>query len=182
MKRDKFEIFFYVLILASVILLVASARGQEAEISISGGQFSITKTVVADGGSKMQDNLTVLNNTAGQTVAGKQSAGGSFNLYTGFWTPDSFAPTAANAVVSGRIRTAAGRGINNVSVTITFPGGEIRMARSNAFGYYTFTDIPVGNLYVIRVSSKHYTFSNPVQIREILDDLQNLDFIAEQAM
>lgn len=182
MKRDKFEIFFYVFILALVILLVVSARGQEAEISMSGGQFSITKTVVAGGGNKTQDNSTVLNSTAGQTVAGKQSTGGSFNLYTGFWTPDSFAPTAANAVVSGRVKTAADRGISNVSVTITFPGGEIRMARSNAFGYYTFTDIPVGEIYIIRVSSNRYTFNNPVQIREIIDDLQNLDFIAEQLM
>lgn len=179
MKRYKFEIFFYVLILVLLLLLIVSARGQSAESALSGGQFSVTKTAVAGGGSEMQNNQTKVNSTIGQTVAGKQSSGGTFTLYSGFWTPEDFAPTAATAVVGGQIKTAGGRGIRNVRVTITHPDGQKQTTLSGSFGYYRFTEIPVGATYVIGISAKSYIFSQRVQIYTILGDTQDVDFIAD---
>lgn len=179
MKNYKFEIFFYVFILVLLLLLVVSARGQEAEQTMSGGQFSITKTVVTGGGGEMQENQTSANNTAGQTIAGKQSVGGTFTLYTGFWTPEDFAPTAATAVVGGFIKTYAGAGIRNVAVTITFPDGEIRRTTSGSFGFYSFNDIPTGETYVISVSARRYSFAPSALVKSILDDTRDIDFTAE---
>ncbi len=161
MKTNKSEIFFYFLIVGLLLLLVASARGQENqtnEIQMSGGAFTITKTVVAGGGQTMQNAPMNASATAGQTVAGKTSSGGQFSLYSGFWTPDDFTPTAATAVVGGQIKTADGRGIRNVLVTITHPNGQTQTARSGSFGYYRFAEIPVGETYVISVTAKKYIF------------------------
>ncbi len=175
MKNYKFEIFFYVFIVALLLLLVASARGQE----LSGGQFSITKTVVAGGGNGMSQNQTDANNTAGQTVAGSQSNGGNFTLYSGFWTPDDFTPTAATATIGGRIRAADGRGIKNVFITLTHPNGATQTTRSSSFGYYSFAEIPVGETYVVSVVSKRFSFSPSAQVINLTSDAMDVDFTAD---
>lgn len=182
MKTNKSEIFFYFLIVGLLLLLVASARGQENqtnEIQMSGGAFTITKTVVAGGGQTMQNAPRNASATTGQTVAGKTSSGGQFSLYSGFWTPDDFTPTAAGAVVSGQIKTADGRGIRNVLVTIVYPSGQTQITASGSMGYYSFADIPVGATYVISVAAKRHTFSQPAQIRNVMEDVQDVDFIAD---
>ena len=175
------------LITASVALIFlgsfpASAQKVEKspEIVASGGTFALEKTVLAGGGSQMAQSSVNQNGTTGQTIAGVRSTGGNFSLYSGFWTPDDFAPTAANAVVGGRILTTGGAGIRNVQVTITFPSGEIRTTKSSAFGYYRFAEIPVGDIYVISVAAKKYIFSQPSQVRSVQDDLQDVDFIADE--
>jgi hypothetical protein len=182
MKTDKFEIFFYILIVVLLFLLVVSARGQEnqtGEIQSSGGAFSITKTVVAGGGRAMQNAPASVSATVGQTAAGKTSTGGQFKLYSGFWTPDDFTPTAAEVTVGGRVSTADGNGIRNIVITIVFPTGETRAARSASFGYYNFTGIPVGGTYIISVSGKRYTFTQASVVRAIEGDTQDVNFIAD---
>jgi hypothetical protein len=149
-----------------------------AGIVASGGQFTLEKTVLAGGGLNKQTAPLTENATAGQTVAGLRSTAGQFSLYSGFWTPDNLSPTAAAAVVGGRILTAGGQGIRNVQVTITFPSGEIRSTVSSAFGYYRFAEIPVGHTYVVTISAKKYRFAIDSQVREVRDDLQDVDFIA----
>jgi len=177
MKYQKFDLVFYVLVFALLLVLAAAAaHGQTS----SGGAYTMTKTVVAGGGGDLQQNQTKTGNTVGQAVAGKQSSGGNFTLYTGFWTPDNFAPTAATAVVGGRIKTSDGRGIRNVSVTIIFPTGQTQTVLSSTFGYYHFTGIPVGGTYVISVAAKKYSFSQPMQILSVQEDLQDIDFTAEE--
>lgn len=171
--------FFFIFILLMLFLLVISARGQETESALSGGQFAITKTVIAGGGGDLRQNQTNLNNTVGQTVAGRQSSGGNFTLYSGFWTPDVFAPTAATAVVGGRIQTPDGRGIRSVRVTITYPNGQTQTTLSASFGYYRFMEIPVGATYVISVAAKNYVFARPAQVCAILEDTQDINFISD---
>lgn len=177
MKRYRFEIFFYSFTVILLLLLIAAARGQEAVIS--GGQFTISKTVVAGGGGDLQQGQTKTGNTVGQTVAGRQSSGGTFTLYSGFWTPDAFAPTAAAVVVGGQIKAADGRGIRNVRVTIAYPNGQTKSILSGSFGYYRFAEIPVGAAYVISVAAKQYVFTQPAQVRMILEDTPDIDFIAD---
>lgn len=87
--------------------------------------------------------------------------------------------TAAGVIVSGRVSTAAGKGIRNARVTITFPNGETRAALSSAFGYYRFDDIPAGETYVISVSGKRFSFADNTRIRNIAEDALDIDFIAD---
>jgi hypothetical protein len=149
-----------------------------AEIVASGGQFTLEKTVLAGGGNQMSQVGLNQSGTTGQTLAGVRSTGAAFALYSGFWTPDNLTPTAASAVVGGRILTSSGQGIRNVRVTITFPTGEIRSTVSSAFGYYRFADIPVGGTYVVTIQAKKYRFAVDSQVRQVQDDIQDLDFIA----
>jgi hypothetical protein len=171
------------LLFALVLLPALTSRAQtkdtEQQIVASGGTFTLEKTVTAGGGNQMSQSSLQQSGTTGQAVAGVKSTGGNFALYSGFWTPDDFAPTAASAVVGGRILTAYGAGIRNVQITITFPTGETRTTISSTFGYYRFAGIPVGEIYVISVAAKKYTFSQGTQVRTVQDDLQDIDFIAD---
>lgn len=177
MRTDKLKILLLIL---TIYLSATAVSGQQTtDVQASGGTFTLEKSVIAGGGSRMQQNQTNAANTVGQAVAGKQSSGGNFTLYSGFWTPDNLAPTAANVVVGGRIKTADGRGIQNVRVTITYPNGQTQTVLSASFGNYRFAEIPAGATYVISVTAKKYSFSQPVQIRMILDDTQDIDFTAE---
>ena len=167
------------------LLAAASVHAQKTEnppeIIATGGAFALEKSVTAGGGTpKLSAASLGENSTAGQALAGVRSNGGQFSLYSGFWTPDDLAPTAAQVVVGGRILTAFGQGIRNVRVTIAFPSGETRTTLSSSFGYYRFADIPAGDIYTISVAAKKYTFANPTQIRQVQDDLQDVDFTANE--
>lgn len=180
MKMNKIEVFLTIIIVILILLFVGLVRAQEStDLLASGGQFTLSKSVVAGGGGDMQQTQKSAPNTAGQAVAGKQSSGGNFTLYSGFWTPENFSPTAATVIVGGRVRTANGNGIRNVRVTITYPSGASQVALTGAFGYYSFEDIPAGATYTISVRAKKYIFSTPIQICTILEERQDIDFIAE---
>lgn len=109
----------------------------------------------------------------------QQPSGGNFTLYTGFWTPEDFAPTAATAVVGGSIKTYNGTGIRNVAVTIIFPDGEIRRTYSGSFGFYSFNDIPTGETYAISISAKRYRFASSTLVKHIFDDTRDIKFVAK---
>lgn len=89
------------------------------------------------------------------------------------------APTAASANVSGRVSNAAGQGLANARVTVTNETGERLTATTNAFGYYSFENLVVGQTYVFNVASKRYTFSNSTQVIFLGDDLSDLNFISD---
>jgi hypothetical protein len=160
------------------LLFVALTRGQESEIIASGGVFTLEKASIAGGGREKQLSTFTEHGTTAQAVAGVQSNAGAYSLYSGFWTPDSFAPTAAGVNVGGRITTPDGSGVRNINITITFPSGEIRNTLSSSMGYYAFTDIPVGDTYIISVNAKRYTFDDPVRVRHVVDELTDVDFTA----
>lgn len=91
-----------------------------------------------------------------------------------------FAPTAAGVDVGGRVMTSDARGISKARLTLTDSNGLTRTALSNPFGYYRFTDVPVGATYVISVERKGYEFE-PRSIT-LQDELTDLDFIAVSAL
>lgn len=182
MKYKKFDYLFFIIVVLLLMLLGASVRAQtgaDSELRSSGGTFVLTKSVIAGGGKEKHLAPFNENGTSGQAAAGIRSSGGNFSLYSGFWTPESFAPTAATAVAGGRILTADGRGIRGVIVTILFPGGEMQRAISSNYGYYRFAEIPAGETYVFTVSAKRHTFSQPSQARQIQEDTQDIDFTAD---
>lgn len=90
----------------------------------------------------------------------------------------NFIPTAAEVSVGGRVLTANGNGIRNVVVSITDPAGNTRTAVTGAFGYYSFADVPVGQTYIMSVSSKRYEFLEPTRAITVVDALDNVNFIA----
>lgn len=91
----------------------------------------------------------------------------------------SVSPSAAPASLSGRVVDATGRGISGASVTVLDPNSGASMsARSNPFGYYTFTSLPAGSLYVVSIRDKRYTFNNDTRSVTLNEDLADMDFIA----
>jgi hypothetical protein len=177
-------------IIALILMLTVATAAQTDDkqtdqqteaLHSSGGTFTLTKSVVAGGGREMTQAQINLHGTAGQASAGIQSIGGQFSLHSGFWAPEMLAPTAAEVVAGGRIKTASGKGIKNVTVTVTLPSGEIRTAVSGAMGYYRFSDLPAGETYVFSVSAKRYEFTQSTQVRTITDDTQDIDFIADDS-
>ncbi len=82
------------------------------------------------------------------------------------------APTAASVVVNGRVLTRLGYGVSNATVKMTSQDGEVRTARTNAFGYFKIDGALAGETYVFTASAKRYRFVTQVlQVNENLDDL-----------
>ena len=72
-------------LLTAVALLNLLAGSLAAQ---AGGDFTMTKTVIAGGGGRAAGGNFTLDVTVGQPVAGSNSAGGNLNLFPGFWSPD----------------------------------------------------------------------------------------------
>ena len=83
------------------------------------------------------------------------------------------APTAANVSIQGRVLNEDGRGIPRTVVTLSAPDGSVRTTLTNPFGYYRFTDLPAGAIYVLSVRHKTYEFdpsSFVINLNEEIDD------------
>ena len=111
------------------------------------------------------------------TVANTMFIGGVGNFSN--WTAGGLAPTGSHAVVSGRVFNAWGGIIRDAVIELTIPGDPTpRIARTNMFGYYRFTDIPVGDNYILTVRAKGFTFSQPSQLLNVNGDMENVNFTA----
>ena len=89
------------------------------------------------------------------------------------------APSAATARVSGRVIDANGFGISGAVISATdAASGDVLRSRTNAFGYYTFDSLIVGQVYVIAASHKRYAFPEPTRTISLTEDLADFDFIA----
>jgi hypothetical protein len=88
-------------------------------------------------------------------------------------------PTAADVTVGGRVTNASGMGIANTTVTLADTTGSRRTALTNAFGYYQFTDVTVGQTVVVTVLSKRYHFSQQSQAIEVNEEIGNVNFVAD---
>ena len=116
------------------------------------------------------------------TNAANSSGGSTPDEWIGVNTivfTSSSSPTAAAVTVSGRVTDATGRGIRNAFVTILDSSGMSRTAVTNAFGYYSFSNMTAGSLYALVVSSKRHTFASGTRVVTVLDDLADVDFVAD---
>ncbi|MGI8641635.1 MAG: carboxypeptidase regulatory-like domain-containing protein [Pyrinomonadaceae bacterium] len=86
-------------------------------------------------------------------------------------------PIAASVSVGGRLSSDRGRGVANAQITLTNSRGEVRVTRSNGFGYFKFTDVAAGETYIITVRSKQYTFAS--RAVNVTQDLDNVNFTAQ---
>lgn len=162
-----------------LLILFLSPIFSYAQI-VSGGSFSIEKSAVASGGATSSGGVFTLTGTNGQNSAGTNSANSVFNHQSGFWTPETFAPTSAAVTVSGKVRTADERGIRNAVITLTDSSGTRRTALTGSFGHFRFTNVLVGETYILTVSSKSFVFLNPMRIITVEDEITNADFTAEK--
>ncbi len=129
----------------------------------SNGNYTLTQTVIANGGASgngasISGNYSI-EGTIGQSAAGTNQQAATFNFKPGFWTAQPLAPTAAAVSITGRILTASGRGIRNVRVTLTAPSGEVRTVISSSFGYFRFNEVAAGETYICSVFAKRYTLN-----------------------
>jgi hypothetical protein len=165
-------------LIISVFTLMIFPIVAPAQIS-SGGSFSLEKSVIAAGGGESAGVGFAVTGTTGQNAAGTASQTGNYSLIGGFWTADRLAPTAALVSISGKVTTLKGSGIRNVIVTLTDAEGNVRTTVTGTFGFYRFTNVEVGQTYVLQVYAKKYFFPNPAQVVSINDELTELNFTAE---
>jgi hypothetical protein len=87
-------------------------------------------------------------------------------------------PTSAQVSVGGRVTNLNGYGVPRVTVTLTDSGGQSVMAITNAFGYYSFPSVEVGEVYIVQALSKRYEFSPPAHAISVMDAIENVNFTA----
>lgn len=86
--------------------------------------------------------------------------------------------TAAPVNLSGRVSNSFGRGIQNVTITMTDNLGNNRTANTTAFGYYRFSNVAAGETYIISAKAKRYTFVQPTLVVNAGQDLTEINFTA----
>lgn len=89
----------------------------------------------------------------------------------------SMPSTAATAQISGQVLTPQGKGIGQARITLTGTGGTSQTVMTNAFGYFTLSDVAAGSTYVVNVSAKKYTFAP--QVVSVTDNISGLNFTAQ---
>jgi uncharacterized delta-60 repeat protein len=87
------------------------------------------------------------------------------------------APTAANVSIAGKVTDTNGRGVSRAVVMLTGSRGSVRQTITNPFGYYRFTEVEVGQTYILNVFSKQYQFAP--QVVMVMDDIEDLNFFAQ---
>lgn len=166
--------------IGSTIIMVLSITVAGAQIAAN-PPFTLEQSVVASGGGVSNDdsnNIYKIEGTIGQFAAGTIGANSPFTLRNGFFTPGVFAPSAATVSIEGRVRTENGAGIRNVVITLTESNGTIRTTASSIFGNFRFTDITVGQVVVLNISAKKFSFKQPATVLTLTEELLGLDFVA----
>lgn len=149
-----------------------------AQIS-SGGGFSMEKSAAASGGGESSSGVFNATGTTGQNAVGTITAAPQFNQFGGFWTYNQIQPTAATVSIGGNVGTQNGNGIRNVIVTLIDANGSSRTTVTGSFGTYRFTDVEVGQTYILKVSARKYSFPNSSQVISVNDEPTGLDFTGQ---
>jgi len=92
---------------------------------------------------------------------------------------DIIGPTAAEVTIGGRVRDTRGKGLSNISVTLTGGSRQTRTTKTNGLGYYRFTNVEVGETYILTVSGKKHVFADPTRVVTAQDEIDDLDFVGE---
>lgn len=165
-----------------IAIFTGAAWAADAQIS-AGGNYSIEKSVMANGGvsgtGASTNGIYTVEGTIGQNAAGTTQHNSTLKFQPGFWTAQVLAPTAAGAILGGRVTTVSGQGIKNARLTLTMPSGETRNLVSGSFGYYRFEDLAAGGTYILTVTAKRFVFSVPAQVVPLSEDRGDIDFIGD---
>jgi hypothetical protein len=115
--------------------------------------------------------------------------GGAFTQQTavtgcldGGWEIQILPFTAAAASIGGHVTTANGQGIRNAKIVVTGPTLEQPLVTSTgSMGYYAIDGLQSGQTYVVTVNSQRYVFSNPTHVVSLVDNIADLNFVADPA-
>jgi diacylglycerol kinase family enzyme len=91
-----------------------------------------------------------------------------------------FAPTAASVSVSGRVMNSIGRGIRNVSITLTDSSGNQRETQTTSFGYYNFDNVTAGETVTITAKARRFKFVQSSIVRTTNESVTGADYVSEQ--
>jgi hypothetical protein len=94
------------------------------------------------------------------------------------FTSDQSSPTVAPVNVSGRVMNYRGQGVRGATLVLyDADSGTTVYARTNSFGYYSFSGITAGHFCTVTVqSTSKYSFSNSTRSLTPTDNIANLDF------
>ncbi len=115
-------------------------------------------------------NIYVMNADGTNVVRVTQN---TFNSVSPAWK--RVAAASSQYQLSGRVETPDGRGLRNVSVSITDSLGAKRTVTASSFGFYSFDKVPAGGTYTIAVTSKLYRFSPLTLV--VNGNLTNVNFV-----
>lgn len=99
------------------------------------------------------------------------------------FTSQPLAPSASYAMVSGQVTTPDGRGVRGARIDLLNAStNEVRYVTTNSFGYYTFTQLRVGDFYVISVpvTKKSGNRTPLAQSFTLESDIAALNFIVSR--
>lgn len=96
------------------------------------------------------------------------------------FSSQELAPSSAPGSISGRLSMDNGRALRGSSVRVTnMTTGQEWASVTSSFGYFTFSGLPTGTLYMVSVDeSKRHVFSPASQTVTLDGDLQGIDFFA----
>ncbi len=173
-------------ITTSSFSLISNQEFTDPNVSGSGQMISVTEAAVAgwqlvsvacvETGGQTVPNTTVdvANRRANILVENGETVECTF-------TSEELVPTAAHASISGRVVDSSGMGVRNVRLTLfNASTGATVTARTNSFGFYSFTEMEVATFYVLTaLSSRRQVIPNNQRSFTLTDDLANLDFLVE---
>ena len=95
---------------------INARTGTEPLILQSGGDFDLSRNVIAGGGGSSSNGDFVMDGTVGQSAAGASMSNGDFSVMSGFWQPESeVSPTPTPTPTPGPVLVAAGAALVNES-------------------------------------------------------------------
>ena len=108
------------------------------------------------------------------------SGDGNFNASTSpTFVQQVVGPTAAPVDVTGRVFSQeTGMAVYNARVEMVDSSGQTRVAITNPFGYFRFTEVPSGATYTFTVSAKAYQTQSIV--RSITDEITDFEIQLER--
>ncbi len=165
---------------ATVNPVAPGAGTRTGTVTFSRNGSPVCSNVALNGSAQASCTITF-------TIAGNYNITAVYSGNTNFtastaptFVQQAVGPTAAGVSVEGRIiSNEGGRAVYNARVVMTDSSGQSRIALTNPFGYYRFTDVPAGAIYTFTVSAKGYAASEGI-VRNVSEDITDFDISIER--
>jgi len=147
------------------------------ESPVNGWRLASVACTETSGGMPNYQNTTIdLPNRKANIVAEEGES------ITCTFTSEELAPTAAPASIAGRVINYRGAGVKGITLSLLNANtGNTSYATTNSFGYYSFDDLPVSNLYVVTLQpGRKYRFVNGSRSFMLNGSRDDVDFYLER--